>query len=248
MKDTKKTVAAPSRRRAVAAIRELKQDARRSPSRAAGRSAGQDARCPRRRRLGRQAERSARRGRELRGRHPGRHRVRAHPDEVGDAQQDQRRARPARAGRLRQLLRVRRGDRREAAARAAVRGPLQGLRRGARRSPSSASVSSSRGAAPRRCSSTCKHPASRRLGAPPVAEPVSSPPAVSRNSISAFGMSTERGRHERSHRGPQVRGRLDRRSAARRFRRSCRSCRFGTPSCFRTRSCRSPWRAKAPSA
>ena len=37
-----------------------------------------------------------------------------------------------RAGRLRQLLRVRRGNRREAPARAAVRGPLQGLRRGPR--------------------------------------------------------------------------------------------------------------------
>ena len=37
-----------------------------------------------------------------------------------------------RAGRLRQLLRVRRGNRREAAARAAVRGPLQGLRGGPR--------------------------------------------------------------------------------------------------------------------
>ena len=48
----------------------------------------------------------------------------------------------ARAGRLRQLLRLRRGNRRKAAARAALRGPLQGLRRGARKWPSSASVSS----------------------------------------------------------------------------------------------------------
>ena len=44
----------------------------------------------------------------------------------------QRRARTARAGRLRQLLRMRRGDRREAAAGPALRGPLQGLRRGPR--------------------------------------------------------------------------------------------------------------------
>ena len=36
----------------------------------------------------------------------------------------------ARAGHLRQLLRVRRGDRRKAASGAAVRGPLQGLRGG----------------------------------------------------------------------------------------------------------------------
>ena len=38
----------------------------------------------------------------------------------------------ARAGRLRQLLRVRRGNRREAPAGAALRGPLQGLRGGPR--------------------------------------------------------------------------------------------------------------------
>ena len=94
------------------------------------------------------------------------------PDEVGDAQQDQRRAGAARAGRLRQLLRVRRGDRREASARAALRRPLQGLRRGAR--DRRAARASARGAARHvaRSSSTCKHPASQRFGAPPVAEPV----------------------------------------------------------------------------
>ena len=139
---------------------ELKQmlDERRRET--AGRGSGQDARRPRRRHLGRQAERSARRRRELRGRHPGRHRVRAHPDEVRDAEQDQRRADAARAGQLRQLLRLRRGNRREAAARAAVRGPLQGLRGGPGESPSSASVSWRRGAARRRSSSTCNSPAS----------------------------------------------------------------------------------------
>ena len=49
-------------------------------------------------------------------------------------------------------------------------------------------------------------------------------------------------------REPQDRGRLDRRSAARRFRPSCRSCRCATRCCFRIRSCRSRSRARAPSA
>ena len=57
-----------------------------------------------------------------------------------------------------------------------------------------------------------------------------------------------RGRDERSNREPQVRGRLDRRSASRRFRPSCRFFRSATRSSFRIRSCRSPWRARAPSA
>ena len=59
-------------------------------------------------------------------------------------------------GQLRQLLRLRRGDRREAPPGAALRRPLQGLRSRHARTPSSVSVSSSRGAARARCSSTCK--------------------------------------------------------------------------------------------
>src|SRR5262249_42498440 len=58
------------------------------------------------------------------------HRVRPNSDEVGNAQQDRRRAGAPRAGQLRQLLRVRRGDRGEAAAGASLRGSLQGVRGG----------------------------------------------------------------------------------------------------------------------
>ena len=48
----------------------------------------------------------------------------------------------------------------------------------AARSPSSASVSSRRGAAPARCSSTCKHPASLRSGSAGGGAQLSPPPAV----------------------------------------------------------------------
>ena len=102
-----------------------------------------------------------------------------------------------------------------------------------------------------------------RFGAPPVAEPI--PP----HRRSPFDNSASRiadcgSRSQSSIRNPhstrkevamsdqlenlKTGGRLDRRSAARRFRPSCRSCRFGTPSSFRIRSCRSPSRARAPSA
>ena len=98
----------------------------------------------------------ARRGGELRARHPGRDRIRAHPDEGRDAEPHRRGAPAARRGHLRQLLRVRRRNQREAAARAAVRGPLQELRGGAR---GQAAARAPDGAAPRarpRCSSTCR--------------------------------------------------------------------------------------------
>ena len=79
---------------------------------------------------GGKTERSARRGRELRGRHPGdiEFALIQMKSETLNKINDALIA--ARAGRLRQLLRVRRGNRRKAAARAALRGPLQGLRGG----------------------------------------------------------------------------------------------------------------------
>ena len=128
--------------------------------------------------LGRQAERSARRGRELGSRHPGRHRVRPHPDEVGNAQQDQRRAHAARSRATTATASIAaRKSPRSGSARCPSRSAARiAKRRG--RSPSSASVSCWRGAARRRCSSTCNNPASR-FGAPPVAEPVFPPPAGS---------------------------------------------------------------------
>ena len=57
---------------------------RRSPARDREPSSREDARRPRRGGIG-QGARRPRRGRDLGGRHPGRHRVRAHPDEVRDA-------------------------------------------------------------------------------------------------------------------------------------------------------------------
>ena len=109
--------------------------------------AGED---PRRARGGRQqpGARRARRGRELRSRHPGRHRVRAHPDEGRDAQQDRRSAAPARGGHLRLLLRVRRGDRRAAGcARCRSRSAARTARRRARWRAARAACSQRRGAA-----------------------------------------------------------------------------------------------------
>ena len=87
--------------------------------------------------------------------------------------------------------------------------------------------------------------------APPVAEPDPSPPATPDTDSrcpARPGHSEKEVAMSDQHRGPQVRGRLDRRAAARRFRRSCRFCRCATRCSFRIRSCRSPWRARAPSA
>ena len=77
--------------------------------------------------------RGIRRGGDVGVRHPGRHRVRAHPDEGGNAQKIEGGA-PASGTRrhLRLLLRVCRRDLRAAAPRATVRAALQGLRGGAR--------------------------------------------------------------------------------------------------------------------
>ena len=98
------------------------------------------------------------------------------PDEVRDAQQDQRRARrgSSRATTATASSAARK-SRRSACARCPSRSAARTAKRRAR-PPSSASVSWPRGAARRRSSSTCKTPASHD-GAPPVAEPDPSPPA-----------------------------------------------------------------------
>jgi RNA polymerase-binding transcription factor DksA len=97
----------------------------------------------------------------------------------------------SRAGRLRQLLRLRRRDCGEASAGAAVRGSLQGLRRG--QGERGAARAASRCAARHlgACSSTCKHPASQFPGAPPVAEP--NPPSPAQLPISNPGSFGQRG-------------------------------------------------------
>jgi len=73
--------------------------------------------------------------RELRRRHPGGHRICPHPDEGGDAGEDQRGTLAPRRRDLRSLLRVWRGNRPASASCLAIRGPLQGLRGGPRDSP-----------------------------------------------------------------------------------------------------------------
>ena len=150
-----------------------------------------------------------------------------------------------RARQLRQLLRLRRGNRRKASSRAALRGPLQGLRGGAGSRRAAAASARRPGAAPARSSSTCKHPAFSNRGfagggahlsppAPPCTVQRSVRPARTRNEVAMSDqLENLKPRTSRSAIGCS------------RFRRSCRFCRFGTRSSFRIRSCRSRSRAKA---
>ena len=121
----------------------------------------------------------------------------------------------ARAGQLRQLLRVRRGNRREAAARAAVRGPLQGLRGGAR---DRRAARASAGAAARRVvavPATCKlvrRPADCRLRRWRSPLPPHRPSSLRPHH--RLGARLKEVAMSDQDRDPRIRGRLDRRSAA----------------------------------
>ncbi len=110
----------------------------------------------------------------------------------------------ARAGRLRQLLRLRRGNRREAAAGAALRGPLQGLRGSARGSRAA------RAAAGRPARHVVAVPRHVTAGVPNQSTGSAGGGARHsrhrRPSMTISSRSERRGRHERSTRRPQARG------------------------------------------
>ena len=90
-------------------------------------------------------------------RHPGRHRVRAHPDEVGDAQQDQqKRSAVSTKGPTATASECGEEIAHPRLQRAAVRGPLQGLRRGARERRAARACARAQERVVARSSSTCR--------------------------------------------------------------------------------------------